>query len=78
MTTSANGPWAAGGPSTVRGLDPNDQPYIGWTRQFGGVHRSGANVLVADGSVRFFSASISPEVFQAACTIAGGEKEPLP
>jgi prepilin-type processing-associated H-X9-DG protein len=73
-TTSANGPWAAGGPSTVRGLDPNDQPYIGWKRQFGGFHRHGTNVLFVDGSVQFLQESIRPQVFEALATIAGGDK----
>ena len=28
-TATANGPWTAGGRATVRGLDPNDPPYLG-------------------------------------------------
>ncbi len=31
-TATASGPWTAGGPATVRGLDPNRQPYIGHAR----------------------------------------------
>jgi prepilin-type processing-associated H-X9-DG protein len=75
-TATASGPWTAGGPATVRGLDTNRQPYIGKSRQFGGNHRGGANVAFADGSVRFLSESIDPKVFEAIATIAGGEHLP--
>jgi prepilin-type processing-associated H-X9-DG protein len=60
----------------VRGLDPRRQPYIGDGRQFGGRHWGGANVVFADGSVRFVHEGIDPHVFEALSTIAGGE--PLP
>jgi prepilin-type processing-associated H-X9-DG protein len=36
-------------------------------------HPGGANVCLADGSVRFVSAGIAPETFAALCTMAGGE-----
>jgi prepilin-type processing-associated H-X9-DG protein len=75
-TTTANGPWTAGGPSTVRGLDPGRPPYIGPGGQFGGAHPGGAMVAFADGSVRFLRDSIEPKVFEAISTIAGGEKLP--
>jgi prepilin-type processing-associated H-X9-DG protein len=75
-TGTANGPWTAGGPSTVRGLDPSRQPYIGRGRQFGGLHCGGVNVAFADGSVRFLSETIDPKVFEALSTIAGGEALP--
>jgi prepilin-type processing-associated H-X9-DG protein len=75
-TTSGNGPWLAGGPPTVRGLDPGRRPYIGRARQFGGLHRGGVMVVMADGSVRFLGESIDPKVFEALATVAGGE--PLP
>jgi prepilin-type processing-associated H-X9-DG protein len=71
-TAKDNGPWAAGGPSTVRGLDPA-QPYIGSGRQFGGLHSGGAMTAFADGSVRFVSDAISPSTFEALATIAGHE-----
>jgi prepilin-type processing-associated H-X9-DG protein len=67
------GPWTAGGPKSVRGVDPARQPYIGRGRQFGGNHRGGVNVLYADGSVRFVKESIWPPAFEAAATAAGGE-----
>ena len=75
-TTHANGPWTAGGPSSVRGVDPTRQPYFGFNRQFGGYHAVGANVAFADGSVRFIRESINPKVFEAMSTIAGGEALP--
>jgi prepilin-type processing-associated H-X9-DG protein len=75
-TAESNGPWKAGGPATVRGLDPSRQPYIGPGRQFGGTHRDGAMVAFADGSVRFIRATIDPKVFEALSTIAGGERLP--
>jgi prepilin-type processing-associated H-X9-DG protein len=75
-TASANGPWKAGGFSTIRGLDPHAQPYIGQGRQFGGLHRGGVNVAFADGSVRFVRETINPKVFEALSTVAGGERLP--
>jgi prepilin-type processing-associated H-X9-DG protein len=72
-TGAVNGPWIAGGPATVRGLDPNKTPYVGQGRQFGGFHRGGAMVLFADGSVRLVRASVSPRAFEALATIADGE-----
>ena len=72
-TTSANGPWTAGGPATVRGLDPARQPYLGRGRQFGGAHRGGAMVAFADGTVRFIRETIDPPIFEAVATVAGGE-----
>jgi prepilin-type processing-associated H-X9-DG protein len=71
-----NGPWTAGGPATVRGLDPDRQPYLGADRQFGGLHRQGAMVLMADGSVRLIRETTEPRVFEALATIAGGEALP--
>lgn len=72
-TGRSNGPWTAGGPPTVRGLDPARQPYLGPGRQFGGTHRGGALVLFADGSVRFLRNSIDRRLFEGLSTISGGE-----
>lgn len=72
-TAVDNGPWTAGGPPTLRGLDIGRRPYLGRGAQFGGTHRGGATALVADGSARFLSESIDPDVFEALTTIAGGE-----
>jgi prepilin-type processing-associated H-X9-DG protein len=70
------GPWLAGGPATVRGLDTTDLPYIGPGRQFGGIHPTGTNVAFADGSVRFVSDTVEPKVFESMSTISGGKKVP--
>lgn len=75
-TDLVNGPWTAGGTATVRGLDPSQQPYIGLGRQFGGLHRGGVMVAMADGSVRFLREGIDPTVFEAVSTVAGGERLP--
>jgi hypothetical protein len=72
-----SGSWLAGGPATVRGLDPSEKPYIGSGRQFGGLHYDDcAGVAFPDGSVRLIRASIDPRVFEAISTIAGREKIP--
>jgi hypothetical protein len=68
-----NGPWAAAGFATTRGLDPARQPYLGQGQQFGGTHRGGGMVGFADASVRFLREGIDPRVFEALATVAGGE-----
>jgi hypothetical protein len=77
-TTRDIGLWAAGGPSTVRAVNPGQRPYIGAGRPFGG--RVGCPdiqkvclILLADGSVRSVSSNIKPEVFEGMATIAGNE-----
>jgi prepilin-type processing-associated H-X9-DG protein len=50
-TTRDNGPWAQGGPATLRGIDPDDDPPVGYGRAFGGVHPGIVHVLYADGHV---------------------------
>lgn len=65
------GSWAAGGKSTVRGLDPLTQPYIGSGGQFG--NAQGAIVLLVDGSVRQVGTELDPQIFEAMATIHGGE-----
>jgi prepilin-type processing-associated H-X9-DG protein len=77
-TDNLPGPWFAGGRATVRGLDPTNQPYIGKGRQLGGNHAGEANVLMADGSIKFISESINPKILEALSTMAGGEKLPVP
>jgi prepilin-type processing-associated H-X9-DG protein len=80
------GPWAAGGFPTARGLDPQRQPYIGPDSVFGSLHftdpnqpstrlQSGANMLYADGSARFFAEATTPSVLEVLATVAGGERE---
>jgi prepilin-type processing-associated H-X9-DG protein len=67
------GPWAAGGPATIRGLDPEQRPYIGPGRPFGGLHARGLNVLFVDASVRFVRQDIRPETFEQLATIHEGK-----
>ncbi|MBD3674251.1 MAG: DUF1559 domain-containing protein [Planctomycetaceae bacterium] len=74
MMTEASapfGPWAQGGPSTLRSL--TQKPYINGPDGIGGPYTGGLNVLMGDGSVRFVSENIDPSVFEAMSTIAGGE-----
>ena len=66
--------WARGGFATIRGVNPEDKPYVGAGRPFGGTHLAGSNALMMDGSVWTLSDRISPEVVEALATIAGGEK----
>jgi Protein of unknown function (DUF1559) len=75
-STRIGSSWLQGGPATVRGLDPAKQPYLGVNRPFGGLHKGRACIAMADGSVRWVSDSISPKVFEAIATMAGGERLP--
>lgn len=68
-TARDNGPWLAGGPPTVRGLDPSVGSYIGYGHPFGGLHRDGLNVLWADGSVRLVTEEIALPEFRAMARI---------
>lgn len=81
------GPWTRGGPTTVRGLDPADDPLLGEGRAFGGNHTDertlfnrrrslGANVLLIDGSTRTLTDSTAADLIARLATIAGGEEVP--
>lgn len=65
------GPWVAGGPTTVRGFDPDGDIAVGATGQLGGHHTGGANVAAADNSVRFLNDTVDPDVLAAMCAVAG-------
>ncbi len=65
------GPWAAGGSPTIRAL--TKEPYIHGPDGIGGKHPGGANVLMADGSVRFISQNVDPTIMRALVTMNGGE-----
>ncbi|HMP60535.1 MAG TPA: DUF1559 domain-containing protein, partial [Gemmatales bacterium] len=70
------GPWIAGGGATVRGTSPNCDRDVGVRGGFRSPNHGGKEgvwVVMADGSVRFLSRSISPNVFKALCTLAGGD-----
>jgi prepilin-type processing-associated H-X9-DG protein len=58
----ALGPWTAGGPATVAGVDPQKQPYV--PGQFGGLHPHGANTLFVDGHVTFINEGAAPQVWE--------------
>jgi hypothetical protein len=72
-TALDNGPWAAAGSATVRGLDTNRQPYVGWGRQFGGIYSPNTEVLMADGAVRTLLDSMSPGTVERLINLADGE-----
>ncbi|HEY7426258.1 MAG TPA: DUF1559 domain-containing protein [Gemmataceae bacterium] len=75
-TAHENGSWLAGGPPTVRGLDPDCERYIGLGRPFGGLHREGCNVLRADGSVRRpVPDNVAPKVFRDMARIGRADGE---
>jgi prepilin-type processing-associated H-X9-DG protein len=70
-TASDNGSWAAGGPPTLRGVIPSQEPLIGVGRLFGGCHPGGLNVLFVDNHVQFIQDTITPRTFEAMATMAG-------
>jgi prepilin-type processing-associated H-X9-DG protein len=74
-TAHGNGPWLAGGPPTVRGLDPDCDRYLGLGRPFGGLHREGCNVLWADGSAHPVHNDIIPKRFRDSARIARPDGE---
>jgi hypothetical protein len=65
------GSWARGGNATYRPI--TKKPYINGPDGIGGPSIGGVNMGLADGSVRFISEAIDPEVFEALNTIAGRE-----
>ena len=65
------GSWGAGGKSTLRSL--TRKPYINGPDGIGSPFPGGLNVLMLDGSVRFLSENIDPEVMEALVTIRGQE-----
>jgi hypothetical protein len=76
-------PWAVGGPGTVRPFVPDQWPYIGDGRPFGGFHAEGflrrsglMNVAMADGSSRTVRGDIDPAVLEALATANGRKALP--
>jgi hypothetical protein len=73
-TATDNGPWTAGGPATLRGLEPGKPPYLGPDGQFSSLHRPHVtHAVFADGAVRALAASMSPSALEALATVTGGE-----
>jgi hypothetical protein len=80
------GPWASGGPATVRGIDPEEELLIGQGGAFGklramsrwnfGRIKASAVVAMADGSVRRIQEGVSSEVLAALATTAGDDTVP--
>lgn len=71
-TATANGPWTAGGPATVRGIDPEGPPYLGRDGQFSSRHSvsfPAVNVALVDGSVRAITPNVSRRVLEALATV---------
>lgn len=69
--TGNYGRWAAGGNGTIRAV--TKEPHINGPDGIGGPYVGGCNVMMMDGSVRFVSENIDPDVFKALITIKGGE-----
>lgn len=74
--TKNPGPWSAGGVATVRPL--TQAPYVNGPDGFGSGQPDGMLAGMADGSVRFLSRDIDPQVMQQLATIRGGRQVELP
>jgi type II secretory pathway pseudopilin PulG len=82
-TQRETGPWAAGGATTLRGVDEDDSPLIRQGGAFGfhvGTSRWNfgrvpvkANAAMVDGSVRTIPDKVEASVLAALATMAGGE-----
>ncbi len=68
--TGEVGAWAAGGHATVRPL--TTRPYVNGPDGFGSGQLGGMLAGMADGSVRFISKDIDPEVIELLATINSG------
>ncbi|MGL4420993.1 MAG: DUF1559 domain-containing protein [Gemmataceae bacterium] len=75
--SAKSAPWIAGGPATLWST-PTEGAVIGPGRPFGGNHPGGMNATFADGRGQFISERVSPAVFRAMVTIAGGADELRP
>ena len=76
METMTGGPWAQGGPSTVRGIEPG--LAFGPTASFGSRHTEGGlfgtpgvNAGMADGSVRFIKNTVHQSVLESLARLRG-------
>lgn len=71
IVADSRGPWAQGGPTNIRAL--TSKPYVKGEDGIGSPHTGGFHVLMADGSVRFVSENIDPDVLESLATRAGNE-----
>jgi hypothetical protein len=75
-TMMDNGPWIAGNRSTLRGIEPTSRPYVGYKRPFGGMHPGGANLLLVDSAVEFFSERGNPQILERMASLTMEEESP--
>lgn len=68
-TTNRNGPWIAGGFSTMRGVPEGDELTFGRGKTFGGCFPNSFHLLMLDGSVMEKSNAIAPMIFRAHATM---------
>ena len=73
------GPWIAGGGSTIRTVNETGDPLVPFLLEkaidpITKKEARGTLAIMGDFKVRFIRADIKPEIFRAMCTIAGGEK----
>ncbi len=66
------GPWAQGGGVTVRAL--TQQPYVNGPDGFGSGQAGGMVVGMADGSARFISKDVAPEILEQLVSVRSGDK----
>ena len=66
------GPWAEGGTATVRPL--TQRPYVNGPDGFGSGQAHGMVAGMADGSARFLSDKIAPELLDQLAAVRGGEQ----
>jgi hypothetical protein len=74
--SSIAGPWIAGGGATLRGTSERGDD-VGKRGGFVAPNYAGKQgtwIIMADGSVRFLTKDVAPEVFKAMCTKAGNDQ----
>jgi hypothetical protein len=70
------GPWIAAGGATIRGTSEKGDD-VGRKGGFVSPNqgdKKGVWIMMADGSTRYLTKDVAPEVFKALCTMAGGDE----